>query len=92
MMKGGSRNSVGELINFARDVTLLLFSMRMAMKNCPASQGDEPRRGGGGLTPTGTTPDASTDNINGSEKGEKLLLCMGNPSGPSSHLPCKGGH
>ena len=21
--------------------------------NCPASQGDEPRRGGGGLTPTG---------------------------------------
>ena len=38
------------------------------MKNCPASQGDEPRRGGGGLTPTGTTPDTSTDNINGSKK------------------------
>ena len=38
--------------------------------NCPASQGDEPRRGGGGLTPTGTTPDASADNINGSEKEE----------------------
>ena len=31
-------------------------------------------------TPTGTTPDASTDNINESEKGEKSLLCMGNPS------------
>ena len=42
--------------------------------------GDEPRRGGGGLTPTGTTLDASTDNINGSEKGGKSLLCMGIPS------------
>ena len=51
--------------------------------------GDEPRRGGGGLTPTGTTPDVSTDNINGSEKGEKSLLCMGNPSGPAGHLPYK---
>ena len=59
------------------------------MKNCPASQGDEPQRGGGGLTPTRTTPDASTDNINGLEKGEKSLLCMGNPSGPAGHLPCK---
>ena len=29
------------------------------------------------------------DNINGSEKGEKSLLCMGNPSGPSGHLPYK---
>ena len=57
--------------------------------NCPALQGDEPRSGGGGLTPTGTTPDASTDNINGSEKGEKSLLCMGNPSGPAGHLPYK---
>ena len=36
-----------------------------------------------------TTPDTSTDNINGSEKGEKSLLCMGNPSGPAGHLPCK---
>ena len=48
----------------------VLFAMRMAMKNCPASQGDEPRRGGGGFTPTEITPDASTDNINGSEKGK----------------------
>ena len=29
------------------------------------------------------------DNINGSEKGEKSLLCMGNPSGPTGHLPYK---
>ena len=29
------------------------------------------------------------DNINESEKGEKSLLCMGNPSGPAGHLPCK---
>ena len=62
--------------------------MRTATKNCPASQGNESRRGGGG-TPTGTTTDASTDNINGSKKGEKSLLCMGNPSGPAGHLPCK---
>ena len=27
--------------------------------------------------------------MNGSEKGEKSLLCMGNPSGPAGHLPCK---
>ena len=57
--------------------------------NCPASRGDEPRRGGGGLTPTGTTPDVSTGNINESEKERKLLTCMGNPSGPSGHLPYK---
>ncbi len=63
--------------------------MRTVMKNCPASQGDEPRRVGRGLTPMGTTPDSSTDNINGSEKGEKSLLCMGNPSGSEGHLPCK---
>ena len=75
------------LFAMRRVITTLLFSMRMA-KLSP-SQGDEPRRGGGGLTPTGTTPDASMDNINGSEKGEKSLLCMGNPSGPSGHLPCK---
>ena len=31
-------------------------------------------------TPTRTIPDASTDNINESEKGEKSFLCMGNPS------------
>ena len=80
------------LFTMRRVVTTLLFAMRTAMKNCPASQGDEPRRGGGGLTPTGTTPDASTDDINGSEKGEKSLLYMGNPSGPAGHLPYKGGH
>ncbi len=58
-------------------VTTLLCAMRTAMKNCPASQGDEPRRGGGGLAPTGTTPDASADNINGSEKRENASGCIG---------------
>ena len=81
---------LGLRVNAGRNALSVLHAA--AMKNCPASQGDEPRRGGGGLTPTGTTTDASTDDINGSEKGEKSLLCMGNPSGPAGHLPYKGGH
>ena len=62
----------------------------MAMKNCPASQGDEPQRGGGGAHAHGN----NTGRIHGrhkrvGKKGEKSLLCMGNPSGPAGHLPCK---
>ena len=30
-----------------------MSAVEAARKNCPALQGDEPRRGGGGLTPTG---------------------------------------
>ena len=59
------------------------------MKNCPASQGDELRRGGGGSRPR----EHNTGGIHGQhkrvEKRGKSLLCMGNPSGPLGQLPYK---
>ena len=70
-----------------RVVTTLLFSMRMARLSRLA-RGRAPK-GRRGLTPTGTTPDVSTDNINESEKERKVTLAMGNPSGPAGHLPYK---
>ena len=72
--------------------------------NCPASQGDEPRRGGGGSHPRGR-------NAPSVRRAAAIMpFCfpcgvvttllfalrndtwVGNPSGSSSHLPYKGGH
>ena len=55
----------------------VLFAMRMPKLSRLA--GGRAPRGGGGLTSTGTTPDASTDNINESEKGENHFLAGNEP-------------
>ena len=68
-------------------VTTLLLPC--GCQNCPASQGDEPRRGGGGLTPTGTTPDASADNINGSEKEESHSCAWETPPALRATSPAR---
>ena len=76
-------------VSFAmrRGVTTLLSAMRTVMKNCPALQRDEPRRGGGDPRPTETTPDASADNINGSEKERKVTHVHGKPLRPCGPAP-----
>ena len=96
--KRGQSKISGDLINPARDVTPFLFAMRrgrndhfFTMRTARLSRlaGGRAPKGRRGLTSTGTTPDASTDNINGSEKGRKSLTCMGpRPFGPS---PLQGG-
>ena len=72
-----------------RVVTTLLFSMRMARLSRLA-RGRAPK-GRRGLTPTGTTPDVSTDNINESEKERKVTLAHGNPLRPCGPPPLQGG-
>ena len=87
--KRGQSKISGDLINPARDVTPFLFAMRrgrndhfFTMRTAKLSRlaGGRAPKGRRGLTSTGTTPDASTDNINGSEKGRKSLTCMGPPA------------
>ena len=41
---------------------------------------------GGGLTSTGADTKELERELNDAER-DKLLLCMGNPSGPAGHLP-----
>ena len=65
------------------------FCLPCGCQNCSASQGDEPRRGGGGLTPTGTPMDASTDNINGAKKGENHFCAWETPPALRVTSPCK---
>ena len=76
-MNPGQSKFDGDLINSARG------------RYDRASQGDEPRRGGGGSRPR----EHNTGHIRGQHKrvGKrgKSLLCMGNPSGPAGHLPCR---
>ena len=52
-------------------------------------RGTSPEGAEGAHAHGNTTPEASTDNINGSKKRGKLLLCMGNPSGSLGQLPYK---
>ena len=77
------------LFSMRRVVTTLLFSMRMARLSRLA-RGRAPK-GRRGLTPTGTTPDVSTDNINESEKERKVTLAHGNPLRPCGPPPLQGG-
>ena len=82
-------NFSGDLTNSARDVTTLFSPC--GWQNCPASQGDEPRRGGGGLTPTGAYPPSVrlAAAIMAVLSPLRNDTWAGNPSGSSSHLPCK---
>ena len=66
---------------------VVLFAIRMA-KLSRLAGGDEPRRGGEGLTPTGTQHRTHLWTKRVGKRG-KSFLCMGNPSGPTATSPTR---